>query len=282
MLNNKLKKVNSDREVYDSDKRLHPSLEELKNLYKYRDLIVQLIRRDLVSRYKRSILGVLWTMLNPLGTMLVMTIVFSQVFNRVESYPIYVLSGLTIWNLFSQSTTHSMNSIIWGNDLNQRIFLPCTSFIVSAIGSSMINLFLSLVPLMIIMVATGVSIPLKMLLVPIPIFLLAIFSLGISLFLASFSVIFPDIAEMYNIFLRALMYASPIIIPIESLQVIMDGIILKYNPLYYYVTFFRSLVIDGVGLSLSLIWTSFGLAIISLVIGWFVYTSRADKFPYYA
>ena len=282
MAKSKLKKENSVREVYDSEKRLHPSLEELKNLYKYRDLIVQLIRRDLVSRYKRSVLGVLWTMLSPLGTMLVMTIVFSQVFDRVESYPIYVLSGLTAWNLFSQSTTHSMNSIIWGSNLNKSIFLPCTSFVVSAIGSSIVNLFISLVPLMIIMIVTGVSISFKMLLVPIPIILLGLFSLGVSLFLASFSVIFPDIAEMYNIFLRALMYATPIIIPIESLQAIMGGIILKYNPLYYYVTFFRLLVIEGVIPTWNLIWISVGLAFISLAIGWIVYTTRADKFPYYA
>src|SRR5512136_2399810 len=93
--------------VYDSAAQISPALEEFREIHRYRYLIGQLIRRDILSRYKRSVLGVAWTMLNPLGTMIVLSIVFSQLFKSVESYPAYLLSGLIAWNFFAQATNAS-------------------------------------------------------------------------------------------------------------------------------------------------------------------------------
>ena len=103
--------------IYDSSKRKHPAIEELLALFKYHDLIFQLVRRDIVARYKRSVLGVAWTMLNPLGTMLIMVVVFSKVFDHPQSYAAYILSGLICWTMFSQSTSMAMNSMVWGSSL---------------------------------------------------------------------------------------------------------------------------------------------------------------------
>src|SRR5512138_2738239 len=109
--------------IYDSAAASNPALEELNEIWNYRNLIYQLTRRDILTRYKRSFLGVAWTMLNPLGMMLILSVVFSQVFGQSATYPAYVLTGLMAWNFFSQTTTLSMNSLVWGGGLLQRIYV---------------------------------------------------------------------------------------------------------------------------------------------------------------
>jgi ABC-type polysaccharide/polyol phosphate export permease len=130
---------------YDSAKRGSVALEELRGLWQYRDLVIQLVRRDIVSRYKRSVLGIAWSMLNPLGMMAVLTIVFSQFFHSTESYPVYILSGLIAWNFFAFATSEAMTQIVWGAALLRRIYMPRTAFVVSTVGAAMVNLVLSLV-----------------------------------------------------------------------------------------------------------------------------------------
>src|SRR5215813_10034882 len=140
--------------IYDSAKRGSPALDEIRGILQYRDLIYQLVRRDIVTRYKLSILGIGWTMLQPLGMMVVMTLVFSNLFQSIKGYPSYILSGLIAWTFFSQTTTAAIHQIVWGGTLLHRIYLPRTSFAVSAIGTGVINLIFSLVPLMVIMLIT--------------------------------------------------------------------------------------------------------------------------------
>ena len=274
-------KQNNQKEIYDSSKRGHPAWEELKGVLRYKDLIFQLIRRDLVSRYKRSVLGVAWTMLNPLGTMLILTIVFSRVFGQIESYPVFVLTGLIVWNFFSQTTQHCMSSTLWGSGLFKKIYLPRTSFIISSVGTGIVNLLISLVPLLIIMLFTGVPIQPSVIMLPIVILLLSIFSLGVGLLLSAYSVFFPDIAEMYTIILMAWMYLSPVIIPEETLAGIMNGLILKINPLYYLIKLFRLALYEGIFPPTSLLLLAAGISLAMLITGWLVYTKKSDKFAYY-
>lgn len=103
----------SSPEVYDSSQNIPTLIQEVSELYRYQYLLAQLIRRDILTRYKRSILGIAWTMLNPLGIMVVLTIVFSHLFGSTTGYPVYVLSGLLAWNFFSKSTSAAMNSMLW-------------------------------------------------------------------------------------------------------------------------------------------------------------------------
>ena len=126
--------------IYDAKKHPFRPFEELIQVYKYRYLISQLLRRDIVTRYKRSVLGIAWTMLNPLGMMIVLSIAFSQLFKTTEGYPAYVLSGLMAWNFFSQASNASMVNLIWGGGLLKRIYMPRTSFALSAIGTALVNL----------------------------------------------------------------------------------------------------------------------------------------------
>jgi hypothetical protein len=106
--------------LYDSAKRPSPVVEELVELWRYRDLVVQLVHRDIVARYKRSFLGVAWTMLNPLATMLVLAVVFSQAFGARPAYAAYVLCGLLAWNFFAQTTLSAMRQLLWGAGLLHR------------------------------------------------------------------------------------------------------------------------------------------------------------------
>src|SRR5262249_10619686 len=150
-------------------------VEELLELWRYRDLVVQLVRRDVVARYKRSLLGIAWTMLNPLGTMIVLTMVFSHVFGASPAYAAYVLSGLLAWNFFAQTTLAAMRQLVWGATLLHRIYVPRTVFAVTAVGTGLVNLVLCLVPLSIVVVVTGLRPWPSALFVPVAVVLLAAF-----------------------------------------------------------------------------------------------------------
>jgi len=267
--------------IYDSAKRKHPAVEELVSLWKYRDLIYQLVRRDIVARYKRSVLGVAWTMLNPLGTMLIMVVVFSRVFRGTENYAAYVLTGIICWTMFSQSTSMAMNSMVWGSQLIKQIYVPRSSFVVSTIMASMVNFVLSLVPLFLIFAITGVQLKPSALLLPVFMLLLFSFSLGIALLISTLAVFFPDVADLYPVVLTAWMYLTPIIMPLEFYREILDGLLLYINPFYYIVNLFRILMLDGFVPHLQT-WvatavSSFGV----LIIGWIFFCLKADDFAYH-
>src|SRR5512138_3854116 len=132
--------------VYDSAKHGNYALDELRQCLRYRNLLLQLVRRDITSRYKRSFFGIAWTMLNPLGMMLVLTVVFSQLFGTVRGYPAYVLSGLMVWTFFSQTTTAAMVNLVWGGGLLNRIYIPRTSFAIAAMGTGAVNLLITAIP----------------------------------------------------------------------------------------------------------------------------------------
>ena len=118
----KTKNMSTNTQIYDSTKSKSPAVEEIKDVLRYKDLIIQLVRRDIISRYKRSFLGILWTMLNPLGTMIVMSIVFSRLFDVRGAYPAFIITNLLAFNFFSQTTTIALSSMLWGSELFQRIY----------------------------------------------------------------------------------------------------------------------------------------------------------------
>lgn len=267
--------------IYDSSKQRNSAIEELRSVFRYRDLIFQLIRRDLVTRYKRSVLGILWTMLNPLGTMLILSVVFSQLFNMRGTYPAFIITNLIAWGFFSQTTAASLNAMLWGSSLFQRIYLPRTSFVVSTIGTGLVNLLLSLVPLVFIYLVTGVPLHATILLLPVSMFLLAAFSLGISLILSTFVAFFPDVAEMYPILLTAWMYLTPIIYPEEWLANIFDGWLLRLNPLFPVVKVFRTVIFDGKYPTLAEWGIAAGIALGTLLIGWIFFTQKSKSFAYH-
>jgi len=267
---------------YDSAFRGNPPLEELREVLHYRDLVFQLARRDITTRYKRSVLGIAWTMLNPLGMMVVLTIAFSHIFRfqTEHGYPAYVLSGLLAWNFFSQTTTASMVNLVWGGGLLHRIYIPRTSFALAAIITGLINIGFALAPLLLINLFTGVPIHWTLLFFPIPVALLAAFALGVGLLISTFAVYYPDVVEMYNIALLGWMYLTPVIYPVGILPENIRLWVTRLNPMYYFVEIYRSAVYYGRLPTLDVIIPAIGFAMITLIIGWVVFTYKSDEFSY--
>jgi ABC-type polysaccharide/polyol phosphate export permease len=265
--------------VYDSAANASPALTEIQELKHYRYLLKQLVRRDIVARYKRSFLGVAWTMLNPLGTMLIMTFVFSNLFKSVQSYPVYILSGLIAWNFFAQGTNAAMSGLVWGGSLMQRIYLPRTIFGVSAIGTALVNLLLSIIPLLLVMVITQTTIHPTFLFLPISILLLTAFALGFGLLLSALAIFFPDVAEMYQIMLMAWMYLTPVIYPEEIIPA-QFMTIYRINPMYWMLKMFRMPVYEGVIPGFQDLWPALAWSVGMLIVGWLFFTSRSDEYAY--
>jgi ABC-2 type transport system permease protein len=267
--------------IYDSDRQGSAALEELRAIFNYRYLIAQFIRRDILTRYKRSALGVAWTMLNPLGTMIILTIVFSRAFGgSQEGYAAYVLSGLIAWSFFAQSTNAATLHLVWGGSLLKKIYIPRTSFAVSATGTGLINLLLSLVPLVLVMFVIGVPIRWTIIFLPIPILFLAMFALGIGLLISTMAIYYADVAEMYQITLTAWMYLSPVIYSPEILPEAYRFWIVRLNPMYYLIELFRMPIYYGKVPDLNLVLISAGIALFTLFAGWMFFTSRSDEFAY--
>ncbi len=266
--------------VYDSARRSSPIIEELVEAFRYKDLVKQLVRRDIRSRYKRSILGVAWTMLNPLGMMVVLTLVFSSLFSTARAYPVYLLSGLVAWNFLAQTTTSAMQQLIWGSALLHRIYLPRTIFALSSVGTGVVNLVLSLVPLVAVMIVMGVQFRLAVLAVPLAIILLALFALGTGLLLSTFAVYFPDVIEMYQVLLLAWLYLTPIIYPEVIVPEAYRLWVFRLNPMYYLVKLFRLPLYEGRWPTLDVLGIGAALAIGTTMLGWIIFSRKADEFAY--
>ena len=266
--------------VYDSARTRWKAIDELQQVVRYRDLIQQLVRRDVLTRYKRSVLGVAWTMLNPLGMMLVLTVAFSQIFQSTPAYPAYLLCGLVAWTFFSQTTNAAMSQMVWGGAFLNRIYVPRTVFPISAIGTGMVNIGLSLIPLLVVLLFTGVPMGPAILFLPVPIALLAMFALGVGLALSTLAVFYPDVSDMYQIMLTAWLYLTPIIYPEEIVPEAYRVLVLKLNPMYYLVQSFRLPLYDRALPGLGTILPAAGLAVGALVLGWLFFTSKSDEFAY--
>lgn len=273
-------KFNFSDEVYDSAQRPHPLVEELLALVKYKELIVQFVSRTIKTRYKRSVLGVAWTLLNPLLTTIVLTIVFSSVFRfAIQHYAVYVLCGLVTWNFFSSTTSASMGEMIWSGNLLGRIYVPKSVFAVSAIGTGLVNLVLTLIPVLLIALILGIPPRPALLVLPVSILLLSVFSLGIGLLLATTAVYFADMVPVYNVLLTIWMYATPIIYPIDAVPERLVWV-LKLNPLYYLLEILRKPIFEGAIPDLQTWLIAAACAFLALILGGLIFTAKSDEYAY--
>ena len=193
-------------------------LRELRELLGYGSLLRELVARDLKVRYKRSVLGVVWTMLNPLFLMIILAFVFSHILRMtVEHFPVYLLSALVLWTFFSQATSWSTACFLSYAAIIKRVYVPRSIFVIATIVSGVVNLLISLVPLALIMLIIGHRFSPALVFLPVPILLTALFSLGISLALAPLSLMFADIVPIYQVVLSAWIYVTPVIYPLTAL-----------------------------------------------------------------
>ncbi|MDQ2915093.1 MAG: ABC transporter permease [Chloroflexota bacterium] len=266
--------------VYDTASLPPPFWEELVQVWRYRDLLVQLVSRDLKTRYKRSVLGVAWTLLNPLGMLVVLTVVFSNLFRfDLPNYPVYLLAGIVFWTFFAQTSIAVTSHLLWGGTLLSRIYVPRTVFALSAAGTGLINFAVSLVPLFAITVVEGIRPDVSLIWVPFAMLLAAAFALGVGLLLSTLALEFPDIVDMYQIAISAWYFLTPILYPQQIFPEAYRWA-LDLNPAYHILEVFRHPVYWGSAAGPLTIIAATVSAVATLAVGWIVFTMRADRISY--
>jgi ABC-2 type transport system permease protein len=246
------------------------SRQEIRDLVDNANLLLNLVRRDLTVRYKRSVIGFFWTMLHPLILMVIMTIVFSQLFRfeGISHYEVYFLSEYLVFGFFAQTTVQSMTSLSWNGMLLKRIRVPKSIFAISTTLSGLANLCLAYIPLFVIMIVRGAPIRPAVLFLPVAFVIIAVFTLGVSLLLSALAVYFEDVSQMYQAATMALMYLTPIIYPIEIIPYKALWLI-RINPLTQLFKLARDPIYHGVLPDLHIIAGSLVTACGALIIGWF-------------
>ncbi len=246
--------------------------------FHYSGLLRELVVRDIKVRYRRSFLGLLWTVLNPLLMMAVQTIVFSTFFkSSIVNFPVYLLIGNIVFSMNSDSTSQALTSIIGSAGLIKKVYIPKYLFPLSKVLSCLVNFGFSLIALIIVMLVTKSQFHFEMILSFVPLFYLLLFSIGLSLILSSITVYFRDIAHLYSVFITAWMYLTPIFYPMDMLPPQIQAII-NWNPMYQYIKYFRLLIMDGIVPAWRTNLFCFGLGAITLVIGVYMFQELQDKF----
>ena len=253
------------------------------NFNKYRFLMNQMIMRDFKVKYKRSVLGILWSLLYPVLMMGVMAIVFSQMFKfRMEgvNYLVYLMSGLIMFNYFSEASNTAMVSIVSNFALMTKVYIPKYIFPLSKCLFVGINFLLSLIPLLAIVLITHAPISIYYLLLPYAFICMFLFTLGIGLIMSTISVFLRDMFYIYGIILTIWNYFTPIF---YDIHIIPENIQLyfHFNPLYQYITFVRTILLYGQMPSLNSFIYCGVSAVVVCLLGCIIFKTKQDKFIYY-
>jgi len=245
-----------------------------------RDLLFELIKKDLKVKYKRSILGVFWSILNPLLMMVVMSIVFSYLFRfEIKNYPVYILSGIIFWNFFSTSTNLSSFSLISNASLLKKVYFPRAILVISVVLSQFINLLYALIPLVFIMIIFKTPVNLSIIFIIFPLLFLLLFTIGISLILSILSAYFTDIGYIYQIILLAWMYLTPIFYP-ASIVPDKYKIFLFINPIYHILTNIREIIYYGTLPAMNSLLISFIFSFSFFIFGLWFFKINENKVMY--
>lgn len=250
-------------------------------LYKYKYLIYVLVVRDIKKKYRRSILGIFWSLLNPLMMMIITAMVFSTLFRfDIENYILYLLVGQVMFSFFSEATMFAMGSILENSALLKKVYVPKYLFPISRVLSSCVNLLLTIPAVLLMMIYTGQYPTWRIFSFIVPLFLLLMFSLGIGLILSAIVVFFRDVFHLYGVVLTAFNYATPIFYP-EKIVPPEYVFLMKYNPLYYYIHAFREVLYKGGLPSVDLTIICACISIIALIVGVQVFRITEHKFILY-
>lgn len=266
--------------TYDSALLGTPALREIAELPHYRTLLRVLISSNLRARYKRSTLGIVWTLLNPLLYMLVLTAAFSALFRvQLPHYEVYVLTGLICWNFFAQTTTAAIESIVGGGAMLRRSYFPRTLFALAALGSGLVHFVIGLVPLALIMLLVGHPIFLGWVFLPFALLLIALFTLGVALLVSALATFFFDTLYLYQVVIQALFFLTPIVYPRETIPAQYQPLI-ALNPFTSMIELVRDPLYfgrlpDPTTVLLAVMW-----AVATTLAGWWAFTAHADRLAY--
>ncbi len=252
----------------------------ISDMKRFFPLLKNLVSKDFKIKYRRSVLGVAWSVLNPLFTMLVITKVFEMLLRvQIENFATYYILGYAIWNFFSESTSLALTSIVSSASLIKKVYIPKYIFPLEKCLFSLVNFAFTLIAVVFVMLVQGVIPTANALLFPIPVLYCFIFVCGVSLFLSAATVYFRDVQHLYGVLLTILMYLTPIIYPLDLLENhAFIAKIVHLNPITHYVEYFRALImynnIPGIKENIVCL----AMALMTFVIGAFVFKKAEGKF----
>jgi len=253
--------------------------QNIKNFTKYRYLLGELVKKDIKLKYRKSYLGILWTLLEPLLTMMVLSIVFSQLYGKADKhFPIYILTGRLLYTLFANATKTAMKSIRANAQMIKKVYVPKYIYPLSAILAQYVTFLISLIVLISVAIILKVKPTIHLLEGIIPLIILLVMVTGMGLILSTLTVFFRDLEYLWSVILMIIMYCSAIFYEPERVMKAGYEWVLRFNPLYSVILNFRNTVLYGIGLNMEALLYSIVFSVAVLVLGTFLFYKSQDKF----
>lgn len=250
----------------------------IEGFFHYFFLLQELVKRGITLKYRRSYLGILWSLLEPLLTMIVLTIIFGTLLGKGgKDYPVYILSGRLLYSFFSQGTTNALKSIRANSGMIKKVYIPKYLYPLSGVLFNYIIFLISLIVLVAVGLVLGVKPNMYIFQVFVPLIILFLLTFGIGMILATIGVFFRDMEYLWGVATMLIMYASAIFYYPETILEAKTGWILRFNPLFAVISNFRS-AIFGEPMDLYYTFYSLGFAVVSLIIGIVLFYKKQDKF----
>ncbi len=254
----------------------------VRNFLRYKYLLLELIKKNIKLKYRRSYLGILWTLLEPLLTMMVMTVVFGTLFGKDDpQYPVYILSGRLLFAFFSSASKSGLKSISNNSSMIKKVYMPKYIYVVSNVISEFIIFLISLVVLVGVGAVLKVRPTVYMFQAIIPLVILFVFTMGVSLIMATLNVFFRDIEYIWSVVTMLIMYASAIFYQVDRVINTGNGWIFDINPVYMCIANFRNTILYGTAMNMSYCVISAVVAVVTLGLGAFLFYREQDKFILY-
>ena len=244
-------------------------------------ILSSLISKDFKLKYRRSVLGVLWSVLNPLLMMCVMSVVFSYVFRfEIEHFPVYLILGITLFNLMSDSTSQAMHSILDSASLIKKVRIEKIIFPIEKVLFQLVNFLFSLIAVAAVMLFFRITLTWNLIFVPFLVLCVLLFSMGLGMLLSALAVYFRDVCHLWGVVTTAWSYATPLFYPISILPVWALSI-MDWNPMYQFINFFREIALWGITPGLPEFAICSGMALITFIVGLLVFRKLEKKFILY-
>lgn len=253
----------------------------IEKMKQYQFLFEELVKRDFKKKYKRTVLGMGWSLLSPLLTLLVMRMVFTQFFGRnTPHYTIYIFCGNVVWSYFSEATKSGMKALLENAKVFTKVNVPKYLFLLSKNVQALINFMLTLVILFVFVAFDNLAFTWKFICLLYPVCMLVLFNIGVGFILSAMFVFFRDTQYLYDVFLRLLMYLSAIFYTIDKYSPMAQNLFLL-NPVYLFIRYFRKIIIEATIPSVYFHLLMLADVLIVLGIGYWMYKKYNTRFLYY-
>lgn len=254
----------------------------MKNFLRYKYLLYELVKKDIKLQYRRSYLGILWTLLEPFLTMLVMSLVFGTFFGRDDpQYPVYILCGRLLFHFFSSGTKGGLKAINNNSSMIKKVYVPKYIYVLASVLSNFLTFLISLIVLVLVGIALKVQVTPYMIQSVVPLIILFVFTLGMGLILSTLNVFFRDIEYIWSVATTLISYASAIFYQPDRVINTGNGWIFDINPMYMCIANFRNTILYGTGMNMSYCMVSGIVAVVTLALGSYLFYREQDKFILY-